>query len=103
MRIWLPAALRYGIPYDTFWDLNPRIMNIYQEEYKRSVEEKQQAIDYEAWLQGQYQIASIGAALSKKCKYPNQPFSMKPEEKGLSGEEQFLLWADEFNRQFDKE
>ena len=78
-------------------------MNIYQEEYKRSLEEKQQMVDYEAWLQGQYQIASIGAALSKKCKYPNQPFSMESEEKGLSQEEQFLLWADEFNRQFDKE
>ena len=78
-------------------------MNIYQEEYKRSQEEKQQLMDYEAWLHGQYQIADIGAALSKKCEYPKQPFSMKKEGNGLSQEEQFLLWAYEFNQRFDKE
>lgn len=102
LKVWLPAALRYGIPYETFWDLNPRIMNIYQESYKKSLEEKQKVIDYEAWLHGQYQIASIGAALSKKCKYPDKPVSMKQEEKSLSDEEQFLLWVDEFNRRFDE-
>lgn len=102
LKVWLPAALRYGIPYETFWNLNPRVMNIYQREYKRSLEERQQIIDYEAWLRGQYQIASIGAALSRKCKYPTSPFSMQEEEKGLSEEEQFLLWVDEFNRKFDE-
>lgn len=101
LKVWLPAALRYGISYETFWELNPRIMNIYQEAYKKSLEEKQQIIDYEAWLHGQYQMASIGASLSKKCKYPKLPFSMKEEEKGLSEEEQFLLWVDEFNRRFE--
>lgn len=103
MRVWFPAALRYGIPYETFWNLNPRIMNIYQESYKKSLEEKQKVIDYEAWLHGQYQMASIGAAFSKKCKYPDRPMSMKTKEKGLDEEDKFLLWVDAFNRNRQKD
>ncbi|MEZ3487319.1 MAG: hypothetical protein K1W22_12225 [Lachnospiraceae bacterium] len=102
LKVWLPIALRYKIDYETFWNINPRIINIYQEEYRRRIEEQQKLMDYEAWLRGQYQMASIGAALSKKCKYPALPFSMQEEEKGLSDEEQFLLWADKFNHQFEE-
>ncbi|MEY8509696.1 hypothetical protein AALA78_15935 [Lachnospiraceae bacterium 42-17] len=102
MNIWLPAALRYGISYETFWNLNPRIMDIYQEAYKKSLEEKYKVMDYKAWLHGQYQVASIGAALSRKCKYPAQPLGMAEEKKGLSEEEKFLLWAKEFNSQFEE-
>lgn len=102
LKVWLPIALRYGIAYETFWDINPRIINIYQEDYRRKIEERQKLMDYEAWLRGQYQMASIGAALSKKCKYPKQPFSMQEEEKGLSEEDKFLLWVDEFNRRFEE-
>lgn len=101
LKVWLPIALRYEVDYGTFWNINPRIINIYQEEYRRRIEEQQRLMDYEAWLRGQYQMASIGAALSKKCKYPKQPFSMQEKEKGLSEEEQFLLWVDEFNQKFD--
>lgn len=77
-------------------------MNIYQDAYKKALEEKQQVLDYEAWLHGQYQIASIGAALSKKCKYPDKPISMKTEQKGLDDEDKFLLWIDDFNRKLDE-
>lgn len=103
MTVWLPAAIRYGIPYDTFWKLNPRIMDIYQDNYRKSLEEKQKLIDYEAWLHGQYQVASIGAALSKKCKYPQRPITMtQDEQEWLSEEDQFLLWVDAYNRGFDE-
>lgn len=55
-------------------------------------------MDYEAWLHGQYQMASIGAALSKKCKYPDRPISMRDEQNKISEEDKFILWIDAFNR-----
>lgn len=100
MSVWLPSAIRFGIPYDVFWGLNPKIMNIYQEAYRKDLEERQQVIDYEAWLHGQYQMMSIGAVMSKKCKYPKRPITMQ-EQSSLGGEERFLLWIDDFNRKFD--
>lgn len=78
-------------------------MNIYQDIYKKSLEEKQQLMDYEAWLHGQYQMASIGASLSKKCKYPDRPFGMKQENNAaMSEEDKFMLWIDAFNRKYEE-
>lgn len=83
--------------------MNPRIMNTYQDIYKKSLEEKQQLVDYEAWLHGQYQMASIGAAFSKKCKYPEKPFGVKQkEEMELTAEERFMVWIDAYNRKYEE-
>lgn len=101
--VWLPAAIRYGIPYDTFWNLNPKILGIYQDIYIKRLEEQRDLINYTAWIQGQYNMASIGAAMNKKCKYPKAPFDFKGKNSGLSGEEKFLLWVDEFNRRFENQ
>lgn len=99
--MWLPAAIHYGISYDTFWNLNPKIMGIYQDAYIKKLEEQRELINYTAWIQGQYNLASIGAAMSKKVKYPQKPFGFKEKSNGLSGEERFILWIDEFNRRFE--
>lgn len=79
-------------------------MNIYQENYIESLKEKEKMMDYEAWLYGQYQAAAISAAMNKKNKYPRQPVSFQEENsEQLSGEEQFILWIDQFNRRFTAE
>lgn len=76
-------------------------MGIYQETYIKKLEEQRELINYTAWIQGQYNLTSIGAAMSKKVKYPQKPFGFKEKNKGLGGEEKFLLWIDEFNRRFE--
>lgn len=101
MSVWLPAAIRYDIPYETFWKLNPRIMSMYQDSYIAKVKEQMQMLNYAAWLQGQYNMASIGAVMSKHGKYPKKPFEFEKKETDLSGEEKFKLWAQEFNRRFN--
>ena len=80
--------------------INPKIMNVYQEAYIGRMEEQIDLNNRLAWLQGQYNMLSIGASMSKKCKYPKEPFNLKEKNSALSGEEKFLLWVDEFNRKF---
>lgn len=59
-----------------------------------------QIINYSSWLQGQYHMAAISAALSKRGKYPKQPFELEKKENSVSGEEKFKLWVHAFNQRF---
>lgn len=100
--VWLPAALRFGIPVDVFWDLNPKYMYMYQEEYIREKEEQIKLLDVSAYYQGLYVQQAIASCFSKKAKYPKKPLSLMPKKKALSGEEQFKLWVQEYNKRFDE-
>ena len=66
------------------------------------MKEQLQLTNYSAWLYGRYQLLAIGAAMSKRCKYPTEPFYTE-EKEVLNGEERFKLWIGEFNRKFEKE
>lgn len=80
--------------------LNPKILNIYQDSYIKKREEEADLLNYSSWLQGQYNMMSIGAAMNKKNRYPKEPLKSKKAE-GVSGEEKFLLWVNEFNKRFE--
>lgn len=102
-KIWLPAAIRYGIPYETFWVINPRIMELYQNAKKDDVERQQKIIDYTGWLNGMYVTRAISSCFSKRGRYPNQPISLNEERQELSDEEKFKIWIAEHNRKFDEQ
>lgn len=99
--MWLPAALRFGIQLDVFWNLNPKYMYMYQDEYIREKEEQMKLLDVSAYYQGLYVQQAIASCFSKKAKYPKLPLSMEQKRKSLSGEEQFKLWVQEFNKRFE--
>ncbi len=98
----LPAALQMGVPYNLFWHLNPRKLEPFRKAYKDKLSQE----DYNAWRQGAYIKLAVGSILfSKKCKYPENPFSLvdeSGEQKSLSEEEKFILWIDEYNRRFEE-
>lgn len=96
--MWLPAAIRYGIPWETFWELNPKIMLIYQDEYLKKLEKE----DYNAWTLGLYVRTAIASCFDKKTEYPNKPFSEKQKEESISPEEKFKMWIAEFNNKFEE-
>ena len=55
-------------------------------------------IDFAAWRNGMYIVAAVQAALMpQKVKYPDKPLSKQAQQEQLSGEEEFVLWAAEFN------
>lgn len=82
--------------------MNPKIMDVYQNVYVKQMEEKRDLINYTAWLQGQYNMESIGAVMSRKHKYPKSPYGLGEKQNALSGEEQFLLWIEAYNQRFDR-
>lgn len=87
---------------DVFWNLNPKYMYMYQDEYIREKEEQIKLLDISAYYQGLYVQQAIASCFSKRAKYPKQPLSLAPKKKALSGEEQFKLWVQEYNKRFDE-
>lgn len=89
--MYLPAAIKYGISYDDFWKMNPRIMEIYQKGYMDEVKQKQQLMNYQAWLNNQYTMMAIGSAFNRKNKYPKKPFEFKDTKKIEETEENYRI------------
>lgn len=77
--VWLPAALRYGISMDVFWNLNPKYMYMYQKEYIREKEEQIKLMDISAYYNGMYVQQAIAACFSKNAKYPKKPLLFEKE------------------------
>lgn len=73
----LPGALAIGVPYDTFWHLNPLSLKAYEKAFKMKADAEAQRMDSVAWLHGAYTNAAIASALSKKVQYPKKPHGVK--------------------------
>lgn len=86
-------------------------MEMYQKEYRESIEEEFEKLDYSAWMYGQYMISAIQVALNpKKVKYPKHPYGIQQEKTQLPKELQseiqarkFEEWASVFNKKFEQE
>lgn len=83
-----------GVPYETFWHLNPNKLRAFAKAYKLKLKRK----DEELWLQGKYNFEALmvafshfGAGLNGKtseAKYLDKPYSKFGEEyEGLTEEE----------------
>lgn len=75
-------------------------MFAYQDAYIEQKKQEIQLIDVSAYYNGLYVQQAISSCFNKKSKYPEKPLSLTEKQKPLSGEEQFKLWVDEFNRRF---
>jgi hypothetical protein len=75
-----------GITLEQFWTLNPRKIKAILKGHNNLLKER----DRENWINGQYMISAIAAALNSKAKYIEEPLLEKAEKenKPLSHEEQ---------------
>lgn len=96
----MPVAIKYGIPYDTFWKINPKILKMYQDAKTEEVEMRSKVTDYTAWLNGVYVAKAIASCFSKGAKYPDKPFGTETKE--VSPEDEFKLFIEVFNSRFEK-
>ena len=69
-----------GIPVDMFWELNPKYMYMYQDNYIKEKEEQIKMMDAAAYYQGLYVRQAIASCFSKKAKYPKKPLSMRNDD-----------------------
>ena len=105
--VWLPAAIRMGIPVDVFWQLNPKYMYMYQDNYIKEKQEQMKMLDVAAFYQGLYVQQAIVSCFDKKSKYPKKPLSIEAEEKkkleNMSEQEYYAsvrAAIEKMNRQF---
>lgn len=54
--------------------MTPKILNVYQKEYERKMQNEADMIDYSAWLHGLYVKSAISVFINKQNKYPAKPF-----------------------------
>ena len=83
-----------GIPYDTFWHLNPKRMKPIEKAYEMKMDGQQNRMNLEAWVNGLYVQHAIASVLSKRAKYPAKPLELFGKEKPKSPQEE----ADAFKR-----
>ena len=87
-----------------FWHLNPTKVK----PFKKAYENKLDADNRNAWLNGMYVQAAIGAAMSKSVKYPKAPFGGESEAQEATKEsadlaaKKFDAWAKLQNERFKK-
>lgn len=98
----MPHALVWGIPYDIFFTLDPHTIKPFEKAYQIKTKDEAQVMNYNAWLIGKYICSSIASCLSRKAKYPSEPFkSRDDDEEGyvLSDADRFEMFASVFNTQ----
>ena len=105
----MPTAVRYGVPEQMFWGMNPRLLEPWQRMYEFEQQEEADKQDYIAWLNGKYVLEAIGAALDgKKCPYPSEPYSIQArreeqDEANKIAADKFMAFAMAFNERFKKQ
>ena len=78
-----PYYLSIGMTYDQYWYGDPLMVRTFYKAHKL----KEQLADQQAWLQGQYVMAAIGATLgnmlsdekSDPIEYPEEPYLLTEE------------------------
>lgn len=89
---YLPYALSIGVPYETFWTLNPHTLKPFLEAYKL----KQKMMDEQMWMMGAYVHEAVGVVLAnafakktaKKAEYMKEPLLRKQQSTQELTEEQ---------------
>ena len=102
---WLPQALAMGVGYDTFWSLNPLLLQPFYDSFKVKTELQFETSNVAAWLNGMYVTYALGASFGKKS-YPEKPLNLNltttPEEektkKMNADAARFYAWSLEWNK-----
>lgn len=98
----MPQALKCQISYQDFWHLTPSaILNIEKAYYENKKQERD-LMEQIAWLNGNYNLASIGVAFSKKkLKYPENPAIVREKKRTDFTEEEKQRYIKAFFGQLD--
>lgn len=98
-----------GVDESHFWDSTP----VEMKPYRRMDEMRQERLDYNMWIMGQYVTSAVQTAVSgvlagrkSKAKYIEQPIMQKVREvekpNPKADFDMFCAWAVVFNEKFDK-
>lgn len=99
-------ALRMGVDYCLFWQLNPRKLHPFVKAYQAEQKEQLERANYAAWLSGIYVTHAVAASLGENARYPEKPIDLYETEEDLESRkaqeaELFSAYVDMFNKSFD--
>lgn len=102
---WLPQALAMGVGYDTFWSLNPFLLQPFYDAFKIKTDLTLETNNVSAWLNGAYVLRALGASFGKTA-YPDKPTELnltsKPEQEKTTrmnaDAAKFYAWSLEWNK-----
>ena len=93
-------ALRMGVDYHLFWQLNPRRLQPFVKAYQEKQKAQLERANYAAWLSGIYVTHSIAASLGENA------IDLYETEEDLESRkareaELFSAYVDMFNKNFE--
>ena len=98
----MPQALKCGISYQDFWRLTPNAILEIEKAYFEGKKQERDLLEQIAWLNGNYNLASIGVAFSrKKLKYPENPAVIREKNRTDFTEEEKEKYVKAFFGQLD--
>lgn len=68
------------MPTTEFWNEEPNLLWTYLSLYNKKMQQRQEEIDFCAWLQGFYVAKAVACCLDKGSKYPREPVYIKQQE-----------------------
>lgn len=67
------------MPTREFWNEEPNLLWTYLSLYNKKIQQKQEEMDFYAWLQGAYVCKAIACCFAKGQKYPKEPIFIKQQ------------------------
>lgn len=105
---WLPQALAMGVEYDTFWSLNPFLLQSFYDAFEIKSKCELEMNNTASWLTGMYVLHALGASFGGSH-YPKEPIDLhlekssnqeKPKQEFNEDAAKFYAFALEWNKQF---
>lgn len=97
--MWVPLGVKYHIPIDIFYKLNPKKMLRYQPYLSEWLKQSKHEENETGWVNGIYVAKAVSAAVfPKQAKYPEEVINLfGSSQSGSSDEEAYVLTdADRF-------
>lgn len=93
-----------GVPYELFWHLTPKKLDVFYEAHKI----RQEIHDSQMWIMGRYVLSAVSVAVEHclagrkaKSEYLDRPFMKLAEQKKGNQEEKFFS-EEEIQRQTEQ-
>ena len=92
--MWVPLGVKYHIPIDIFYKLNPKKMLRYQPYLSEWLKQSKHEENETGWVNGIYVTKAVAAVLAKQAKYPEEVIDLFGSGQSRSSEEEAYVLTD---------
>lgn len=92
--MWVPLGVKYHIPIDIFYTLNPKKMLRYQPYLSEWLKQSKHEESETGWVNGIYVTKAVAAVLAKQAKYPEEVIDLFGSSQSRSSDEEAYVLTD---------